>query len=649
MRLIVGVVAVSIVAALLRQQAHVHGFLIALIREAEKIDFLRDPLLRNEQLVSDLLATALVVGCTLVWLITRRSPSMNRIIRAVWALMIAAVVFLAYYTDSRIEVQFYEHSLHRAMYLTAVAASLALVATLSLSYRSKGRFRAGTRTSAGRWVAASCIALVVGALVFTFARFDSDHGLKTLAFYGTAHLKRNLELAQWALDGDRDGYSALLGGGDNSDRNPDINPGASEIVGDLLDNNCIGGDLTQEHLGGWRNENSLQGSIPVASNRRFNVVFLFIDTLRPDHMSLYGYERQTTPNLDRLAARSSVFENAYAPSPDTFGSLPRFMQSAYWDGHFETWTEVLARNGYNGLLFPRRLSLILRHLKGMSVVEEANVQTFEETIDVAIDVLSKTDRDRPFCAFLYSFDPHFPYDRHSEFDFGPMPVDGYDSEIAYADHHFGRLLDWMERDKRFNDTMIIVMSDHGESLGERGIYRHGLHLYDDQMRVPLIIYVPELEPRRIDDYVSTVDLGSTILNAVGLEHPREYVGVSLLPLMRGAPVTHPPIYGEHVLGEASPYVRLAQNVNPETRIYMVITQDGLKMIYNWSHYAFELYDLKNDRYEQRNLYDSLPEKAGQMKRLLGRFVDVTQVSRPWDADDSKHSVGRELKQRSAYE
>jgi len=87
----------------------------------------------------------------------------------------------------------------------------------------------------------------------------------------------------------------------------------------------------------------------------------------------------------------------------------------------------------------------------------------------------------------------------------------------------------------------------------------------------------------------------------------------------------------------------------ETRIYMVITQDGLKMIYNWSHYAFELYDLKNDRYEQRNLYDSLPEKAGQMKRLLGRFVDVTQVSRPWDADDSKHSVGRELKQRSAYE
>src|SRR4029078_1221837 len=124
----------------------------------------------------------------------------------------------------------------------------------------------------------------------------------------------------------------------------------------------------------------------------------------------------------------------------------------------------------------------------------------------------------------------------------------------------GRLFDWMEKSGRINDTMVVIMSDHGESFGERMVYKHNSQVYDEQMRVPMIFYVPGQAPRRVSDYVSTVDLGATILNIVGLDCPKEYAGVSLLPLMRGEPFTHPPVYGEHLIADQSPYLGTEQTV-----------------------------------------------------------------------------------------
>jgi uncharacterized sulfatase len=145
--------------------------------------------------------------------------------------------------------------------------------------------------------------------------------------------------------------------------------------------------------------------------------------------------------------------------------------------------------------------------------------------------------------------------------------------------------------------------------------------------------------RSIKDYVSTIDLGPTILSAVGLDYPKECAGVSLLPLMRGQPFIHPPIYGEQTTQQVSPLVQPEQNVDPEKKKYMVITQDGFKLIYNRDHYTFELYDLKHDPSEVRNLYDRVPEKAADLKKRLGRFIDVLTVSRPWDADESQYFFG----------
>jgi arylsulfatase A-like enzyme len=488
---------------------------------------------------------------------------------------------------------------------------------------------------------------LAACIVFTFVNIDQNQNLKTQLFYRTTQARQHFKLVQWVLDFDRDGYSAVFGGGDCDDRRADINPGRTEIVDDRVDHNCIGGALTQQGIDEWKTEHRAVHQRPDPSAQRLNVIYVFIDALRPDHLGAYGYFRNTSPNLDKLAARSSLFENAFTPAPNTFEALPKFMQGTYWDAHLEGWPEIMARNGYNAILFPRRISTLRRHVKRMRVVERAREGTFEGTIDSAIEVLSDAPADRPFCAFLYSTDTHRPYKPHEEFYYGSSLVDLYDGEISYLDSQLGRLFDWMEKSGRMDDTMIVIMADHGESLGERGVFKHSTLLYNEQARVPIIIYMPGLEARSIEEYVSTVDLGPTMLDAVGLEYPKECAGVSLVPLMRGEPFTHPPVYGEQTTQEVSPYVRMDQSVSPAHKKYMIITQDGFKLIYNRDHVCFELFDLKNDPNEVRNLFDRMPELAADLKNRLGRFIDVLTVSRPWDADESQYFFGATGEAREA--
>ena len=628
--LLAGLSIAAVAAIALNQQHQINRYVIGLLREAEKIPFLKDTLLNHERSLSYLTLMGFVIASALVWTIARASVSKGRLIAAGRVVVLAAIIAAGYYIDSRIEVPTYQSSLHISMFLVCMALAMVLVATTGAAVWGAGTIR----LKRSMWVPA--VGLLAAALVFTFARFDRNQNLKVQVFQRTTQARQHFKLIQWALDFDRDTYSAFLGGGDADDGRAAINPGQPEIVGDGIDNNCIGGDLIQKDIDEWKREHSGTPAGAVFPGRRLNVVFIFIDALRADHLGTYGYHRNTSPNIDRLAARSSVFDNAFTPAPNTFEALPKFMQSSYWDGHFETWTEALARNGYNALLFPRRITTLRRHVKGMTEAHGSKAKRLSATIDLATDLLARAPSDRPFCAYLYATDPHRPYLPHEAFDFGPSLIDRYDGEIAATDFQFGRFFDWMEQSGRINDTMVVIMADHGESLGERGVYKHSSQLYNEQARVPMIIYVPGLAPRRISDYVSTVDLGATILNAAGIPRTAGYGGVSLLPLMRGEAFTHPPVYGEQVLKQDSPYVRPEQNVHPESRKYMVITQDGYKLIYNRNSYSFELFDLKNDPREDRNLHDLLPAKAEEMKRMLGRFIDVLWVSRPWDADESQY-------------
>lgn len=627
----------ALAAFLLNQQPQVHGYVLAVIREAEKIESLTVLLLNHERSTSYLIMMALVASCSCLWIITDRVRVSSSLPRIAWSALLIVLIACAYYVDSRFEPLLYTTSVHRSMFLLSIALSMALIAT---SFSRSRNVLTNPKSESRRTTAAFAVGfLLIGLVVFTFARFDKDQNLKSLLFSRTTQAKQYFSLTQWVLDFDRDGYSSYLGGGDCDDHRGDINPGALEILAGGVDHNCIGGALTQQDIAGWKSEHESLHQPLEASAKRRNVIYLFVDALRADHLSAYGYGRKTSPNLDRLAARSVLFENAYTPAPNTFEALPKFTQGTYWDAHLEGWPEIMAGNGYDALLFPRRISTLRRHVKGMKVVEKARVRTFEETIDVAIDLLGSAAADRPFCAYLYSTDTHRPYKPHADFYYGLSLIDLYDGEISYMDFHFGRLLDALEVSGKLKDTIIVIMADHGESLGERGVYKHSSQLYNEQTRVPMIVHLPGVSPRSIKDYVSTIDLGPTILNAVGLDYPKECAGVSLVPLMRGEPYAHPPVYGEQTTQEVSPFVRPEQQVESVRKKYMVITQDGFKLIYNRDYYSFELFDLGNDPGELRNIYDRMPERTAELKKLLGRFIDVVTSSRPNDADESQYFFG----------
>lgn len=635
-RIAAGLTVCAVAGLALYFQPGVFRYTLGVIREAEKVPHLTYRLLSHERLAVYLSITGLLISCWIVWSIARAAGSLRPVVQYAWLLSCAVFIGAAYYVDSRIEVQLYEPSLHRSMFLLELTLSLALVVSSYLPPPPRPR----TAPSPFKRIVSLCAAAVaIAGGVFTFAHFDKNQNLKTQVYFRSTQSKQYFKLAQWTLDFDRDGYSAVLGGGDADDTRADINPARPEITGDGLDNNCIGGDISQRELDDWTQEHTRLNAIANPNAKRFNVIFIFVDALRADHLSLYGYGRNTSPNLSRLAERACVFDNAFTPSPYTFEAFPKFMKSCYWDSHAPTWTEVLAQNGYHTILFPRRTSTMLRYVKGIDRVVRDGTEGLKQTVDAAIDVLGSESVDRPFGAFVYISDPHRPYSKHEDFDFGSSVTDLYDAEVAYTDVHLGRLFDWLDKSGRINDTMVVVIADHGESLGERGVYKHSTQLYNEQAHVPMIFYLPGVGPRRIAEYVSTIDLGSTILNAVGANCPKEYLGVSLLPLMQGELFTRPPVYGEQTMTEDSKYVPLDRYVYSDTKKYMVVTQDGYKLIYNRDAYCFELFDLKNDIGEEHNLFDRMPEKAAEMKSLIGRFVDVVTVSRPPDADEKKYDLG----------
>ncbi|MEN3332655.1 MAG: hypothetical protein V7641_2020 [Blastocatellia bacterium] len=642
-RLIAALFVCGLFAFALNQQWYAHRFAISLIREAEKIEPLNVPLLNHERAASYLILLAFVILAAILGWLARAAARFPAWLKFAVIAALALFAGLAYYTDARAEPLLYEHSLHQLMFVLATAAMMTLAAVAYSSLPRLQAFWSGLRPGLRRRITIAGLVVFIAAVLFTFIYFDRNQNLKVQIFSRTVQAKKHVQLIQWAMDFDRDGYSALLGGGDLNDSRADINPGQTEIVADGTDNNCMGGDLTYKDLEQWQRDRQFYhvGWRPDA--RRLNIIYVFIDALRPDHLGAYGYAKPTSPNLDKLAAHGTVFENAFTPAPNTFEALPKFMQCNYWDAHGPSWTEVLALNNYNAIVFPRRIVTLLRHVKGMTVAPHSPDGTFAGSIDTALDLLGKAPADRPFAAYLYATDPHRPYRQHEGFDFGATDTDHYDSEVAYDDHQLGRLFDWMEQAGRMKDTMIVIMADHGESLGERGVHKHSSQLYNEQARIPMIIYVPDVAPRRVSAYVSSIDLGATIINAVGLDKDSGWsqglAGISLLPLMRDEASAHPPIYAEQTTEEDSPFLPPEKNLVPNGKKYMVVTQDGFKLIYNRDYYAFELFNLRDDPREERNLYDSLTKKAAEMRALLGRYIDMVQTSRPADADETQYRFG----------
>ncbi|MEN8165391.1 MAG: sulfatase-like hydrolase/transferase, partial [Acidobacteriota bacterium] len=338
---------------------------------------------------------------------------------------------------------------------------------------------------------------------------------------------------------------------------------------------------------------------PAVDGTDFNILLISIDTLRADHVSAYGYERNTTPNLDRWAAtRGVVFENTVASSPWTLPShysmfsgldalnhginhgLPTTSVPLIAEFFSDRGFSTVAQTG-GGFLHPR-YGLSRGCDSYLAQYSHGDSEELERGVDGLIDWLGG-HQDRRFFALLHTYEVHGPYrarrpfvnqwrsvsDGEAELTFSTRPcrtgkdsgyvkafdlavsdggspvrdlqddelqlaVDYYDAGIAYADDQFGRLFEYLEAQGLFENTIVIVTSDHGEALGEKGLAGHA-YLYDFSIMVPLMISVPGLEHPglRVPRQVRLVDLTPTILDLAGFEAPEGLDGVSLAPLMRG--------------------------------------------------------------------------------------------------------------------
>jgi choline-sulfatase len=371
-----------------------------------------------------------------------------------------------------------------------------------------------------------------------------------------------------------------------------------------------------------------------AHEETLNVILVSLDTTRADHLGCYGYDLAETPAIDRFAKEGVRFARAKTQVPITLpshstvftGKTPvahgaHLHSSVLADDGNETLAEILRANGYRTAAFVG--ATVLDHSFGIA-------QGFDHYDDdlgfegaagaarverSAAEVLGRAkrwigeNRSGPFFAFIHLYDAHLPYRP-------PAPYARrhqgrpYDGEIAAVDAEFGRFLKYLDGEGLRDNTLIIVLADHGESLGEHGIEGHSAFIYETMTWVPLIAGCPGLLPagKTVEDQARLMDVLPTILDILGIDAPPSIQGASLLPRVLGrerAPELPAYIESRHLndLFGWSPLLGI------ETRKWKYIRAPRP-----------ELYDLADDPGELRNVYADHPDVVSTLDRQLVGFL-----------------------------
>jgi arylsulfatase A-like enzyme/Tfp pilus assembly protein PilF len=380
------------------------------------------------------------------------------------------------------------------------------------------------------------------------------------------------------------------------------------------------------------------------------LVLISIDTLRADHLPAYGYTRIKTPTIDALATDGVVFERAYSHSPQTFpahssmftGRLPfehgvRDNVGYLLKDDERTLAELLRNRGFStGAAVS---SYVLRRESGIAqgfafydaelpaAAPESSIAAVQRDGAVTVEAAERwiaSQDGRRFFLFLHLYEPHKPYSPPTRFaQYAP-----YDGEIAYADELVGRIVHALKERDLYDAATIVLLSDHGEGLGDHGEQEHGLFLYDESVRVPFIVKQPGSQGagRRINTVAQHIDIVPTLLDLVRAPIPTSLRGRSLRPLLDSRDGT---IREQGVYGEAF-YSRL---------------HFGWSELYSLtdSRYRYirapreELYDLEQDPHEQRNLAADRQQSAEAMRSAIEKLV----AGRPLEAPGTVSAADEE--------
>jgi arylsulfatase A-like enzyme len=453
--------------------------------------------------------------------------------------------------------------------------------------------------------------------------------------------KPALGLLRRLTDRDHDGYSGLFGGGDCDDHDPRINPGATEIPDNGIDEDCSGADLHLTALPSARPAPRRDLPSPPALTKPvlpadLNVVLITIDTVRADlHYS--GNPHDLSPNLDKLAARSVVFDRAYSLASYTGKSVGPMMMGKYGSESHRNWAhsnsfgredtfvaERLKRAGIHtmaahGLLYFGAQSGMNRgfDVVDMKAVGEGTIKGMENSVtgdkltDAALALLARPEStDKRFFFWMHYLDPHADYLPHPELpSFGTSQRDLYDGEIAFVDHHLARVLDAIAAAPWGKRTAIIVTSDHGEAFGEHKMWRHGAELWEELVRVPLLVNVPGVTPGHVTPRRSAVDLVPTILDLMGVPAPVRDPRKDANDFLSGTSLL-PDIF--FPAGAEPRDVLIDMPDGPYNDARRALIHGDLKLTIS-NGARFELYDLAKDPEERTNLWEKGSPEAAEIE------------------------------------
>ncbi len=408
-----------------------------------------------------------------------------------------------------------------------------------------------------------------------------------------------------------------------------------------------------------------------------HAILVSIDTLRRDHLTPYGYGRDTTPHLQRLAEAGIVFEQAIAANTNTAPSHASMftglhphrhgvLRNGYsLDDEVATLAEQLppdtARGAFvSGYPLQRTMSQLDRGFEhyddAFDEEDGADWQRrAEDTVVRAtawLESVAKTRR--PIFLFVHLYDPHHPYDAPEPFATRFLPagqvtfrfegeagyerfwegeasreelreyVARYDGEIAYTDHHVGQLFAALERLGLWDESLVLVLSDHGETLDERAApFAHGGRAYDEQVRVPLLLRLPgdRLAGTRVAAPVHHIDVAPTLLDFLGVATASEVDGISLRPLVENAPAVSAerPLFTT-ALPQAWRVPEVGAELDPEVLVAAVRTGRWKLIAYPGRDGPIHhLFDLAADPDETRDVASEVPETKEALARRLAAW------------------------------
>jgi hypothetical protein len=356
------------------------------------------------------------------------------------------------------------------------------------------------------------------------------------------------------------------------------------------------------------------------------VLFITIDALRFDLLADPRYE-EYVPTLDMLRRRGTSFHAARAPGSQTVYTMSamstgRHFSQRYWSEfkgdlwpheddsiHF---AELLTQNGVRCVMVPGARWMaeaygVMRGFEGSDAVTRRKWVHGTDMTDGILSVL-KSEHAGPLLVYAHYLDSHAPYNRGGT---DCEKFECYLREIQWVDRELGRVVSGIEAAGLSSRVTLIVSSDHGEAFGEHGATLHASTLYDELLRVPLIVVGPNIEAREIDELVSLIDMGPTLLDLFGVATPAQFMGESLVPFLRGeSPALERPIVAEGRLKRT------------------MVFGDGIKVIRDLRARTTEIYDLEEDPLELEDRSESTEDvSTSEHVRRLRQFFSVHTLQR----------------------